>query len=195
MKRIISVLLLAIICVFTVSCGDKSEVKVPDGMKQISNEDDLFYLFVPSNWTSDRGYGNPYAYVSGNDNSNVTVMFYILDNETVDSNASAENPKEPYIDAYWKTFEESLENGFLAYSLSETESNSTITLDSLYSKQYVYTVKTKDNAEYKCRSVVTYHGEMIFCFTYTAETKNYDTHKADVDKIISEFKFKDGLFG
>jgi len=104
MKRIISVLLLAVICIFAVSCGDKNEVKTPDGMKQISDKDDLFYLFVPNNWTADRGYGNPYAYVSGEDNSNVTVMFYILDKETVEPDSSAENPKEPYIDAYWKEF-------------------------------------------------------------------------------------------
>ena len=195
MKRIISILLLAVICVFAVSCGDNSDVKVPDGMKLISEDDDLFYLFVPSNWTSNRGYGNPYAYVSGEDTSNVTVMFYVLDTDAVTADPSAENPKEPYIDYYWGTVVESLENGFLSYSLSEDESNSTESLDSIYSKQFVYTVKTKDKTEYKCRSVVTYHGEMIFCLTYTAESANYDTHTESVNKIISEFKFKDGLLG
>ena len=190
MKRFFSIILLAVICLAAVSCSKSSDVDVPDGMKLASNDDDLFYFFVPNDWTFDRGYGNPYAYASGNDNSNVNVMFHLLNEEPV-----SDGTREPYIDAYWKDFETDLESGFLAYSLSESESNSTQTLDSVYAKQFVYTLKTKDKAEYKCRSVVAYRGEMIFCLTYTAEVQNYDKHKADVDKIIAEFKFKDGLLG
>jgi len=186
MKRILSLILLAVICLFAVSCGKDSDVEVPDGMKLISEEDDLFYLFVPTSWKEDRGYGNPYAFVSGNDNSNVNVMFHLL-NTTPESNGT----REPYIDAYWAEFENSVKKGFYSYSLIEDEcKDSTLGGGDIFAKQYVYTVKNMGEEEYKCRAVVTYYGQMICCLTYTSTVQNYDSHTSDVDKIIAEFRFK-----
>jgi len=186
MKRILCFALLTVICLMAVSCGKSSEIDPPDGMKLASNEDDLFYFFVPNGWTADRGYGNPYAFVSGSDNSNVNVMFHLLEKTPV-----SDGTREPYIDAYWEEFEKSVEKGFYSYSLIEEEcKDCTLGGGDIFAKQYVYKVKNMAEEEFKCRAVVTYHGQMICCLTYTSTVENYDSHKVDVDKIISEFKFK-----
>ncbi len=189
MKKIFCFILLAVMCFCAVSCGSSSDVEIPDGMKLVSEDDDLYYMFVPQTWTEDRGYGTPYAYYSGSDTSNVTVMFYLLEETNVEKDENAVNPREPYIKAYWAEFEADVKNGFLAYDLIDEECKD-CTIDGVYAKQYVYTVKTASEEEYKCRAVATYYGQMVFCITYTAEISKYDSHTADVDKIITEFKFK-----
>ena len=187
MKRILCFILLAVICFMAGSCSKKSDdVAIPDGMKLISEEDDLFYFFVPNEWTGDRGYGNPYAFVSGSDNSNVNVMFHLLSEAP-----ETDGTRKPYIEAYWTEFENSVEKGFYSYSLIESEcKDTTLGGGDIYAKQYVYTVKNMASEEYKCRAVVTWYGQMICCLTYTSSVENYDSHAADVDKIIAEFKFK-----
>ena len=200
MKKIIVSLLLIMVCLFTISCGEGNKVSVPDGMKLASSDNDRFYLFVPASWTVDVAHGGPYAYYSASDASNVSVNFYISEdvssttdttNLTDTSVSGTEttkqtNPREKYIDAYWNTFVQSMNttvSEFKVIDVTET------TLDSIYAKQYIYSFNL-DNAVYKCRMVVTYPAQdLIFCLTYTSLEVNYDKHSSEIDKVIAEFKF------
>lgn len=204
MKRVICVILLVVICAFAVSCGDSSKVEIPNGMKAAYEESDLFYFFIPSEWTYDRGHDMPYAYFSATDTSNVMIMLYMLDDaeittvpdgttaasdtEAADTTTSEtpENPRAAYIDKYWSDFTKEANTTLQAFELLEQTET---TLNDYYAHSYVYTQKT-GGVTYKHRAVVTYYGDMIVCFTYTATEENYDKHAADVDNMLAEFKFK-----
>ncbi len=206
MKRIVSILLLMIICVMAVSCSE-AEVKIPDGMKLASGEGALYYFFVPNAWTVKDG-NPPTAFISATDMSNVSVIAYVLeapnaDETTVADTTSAEttaadttsvdttveeNPRAPFINAFWNEFcadaKTTLNEFTVVGDIIDTQQ-----LGGFYAKQYVYTHKT-GGVEYKHRMAVTYYGEMIIYVIYSSTAENYDSHAADVDKIIKEFQFK-----
>ena len=183
------------------SCGNKSDVEVPEGMKEAYSEEDIFYLFIPSSWTYERGFGMPYAYFSATDTSNVSVMLYMLDSDVETTTAvsgeapsestsaestDAENPKAKYINAYWSKFTSESNNTLPSFAMV---SQGETTLNNYYAQDYVYTHKT-GGVTYKHRAVVTYYGEMIVCFTYSSTEANYDKHIADVDDMLANFAFK-----
>ncbi len=190
MKKIVSVLLLLAICVLTVSCGG-TEVEVPDGMKLASGENELYYLFVPNAW-SIRESSPPIAFISATDMSNVTVVAYVLETEvetaTADESAEVVNPRAPYIDAFWNEFCADANTTLIAFQ-QVGDTVDTQQLGEQYAKQYVYT-HTTGGVEYKHRMAVTYYGEMIVYVLYSSTAEYYDSHAADVDQIIKEFKFK-----
>lgn len=207
MKKIICALLFLVICFTAISCSGGSKVEVPDGMKEAYSEDDIFYLFIPSSWTYERGFGMPYAYFSATDTSNVSVMLYMPDDyaETTTSPESTtaaentttatevttvvpetQNPKAPFINAYWDNFTSEANATLTSYNL---ESFKETTLNNHFAHDYVYTHKT-GGIDYKHRAVVTYYGGMIVCFTYSSTAENYDKHIADVDDMLAHFTFK-----
>ncbi len=190
MKKVVSVLLLLAICVLTVSCGG-AEVSVPDGMKIASGENELYYLFVPNAW-SIRESSPPVAFVSATDMSNVTVVAYVLETDveagTTDGSAEVVNPRAPYIDAFWNEFCADANETLIAFQ-QVGEPIDTQQLGEQYAKQYVYTHKA-GGVEYKHRMAVTYYGEMIIYLIYSSTSEHYDSHAADVDQMIKEFKFK-----
>ena len=207
MKKIICALLLLVICFTAVSCGKGSKVEVPDGMKEAYSEEDIFYLFIPSSWTYERGFGMPYAYFSASDTSNVSVMLYIPDDYTETTTTSAENttsaeittlaeettltpevqnPKAPFINAYWDNFTSEANATLQSFDL---ESFKETTLDNYFAHDYVYTHQT-GGVDYKHRAVITYYAGMIVCFTYSSTAENYDKHIADVDDMLAHFTFK-----
>lgn len=197
MKKIICAFVILVMCFSIVSCGE-AEVEVPNGMKLASESNDLFYLFIPANWTYSRGHNMPYAYVSESDTSNISVVLYMIDESkitsavTEDTTSSEEtsvktNPREPYIDRFWYEFEE---NAVLSYGDSfKLIEESETALDTLYAKQFTYSEITGGKT-YKHLAVVTYYAEMIVCFTYTSAEDNFDSHLSDVNSMIKEFKFK-----
>ncbi len=187
MKKIVCILLLLVICAMTVSCAS-SEVEVPDGMKLASGSGELYYLFVPNAWTVKEG-SPASAFVSASDMSNVSVVAYVLENEVKTENTDeAQNPRAPYIDAFWAEFCDDASTTLVEFDVSE-EIIDTQTLGGYYAKQFVYTHKAGGVA-YKHRIAVTYYGEMIIYLIYSSTAENYDSHAADVDSIVKEFKFK-----
>ena len=205
MKKIICALLLLAMC-FTVTSCKGSDVEVPDGMKEAYSEEDIFYLFIPTSWTYERGFGMPYAYFSASDTSNVSVMLYMPDDVTEttavsDDTTSAEtttaaevttatpevqNPKAPYNNAYWTNFTKEANETLTSFAL---ESFKETTLNNHFAHDYVYTHKI-GNVEYKHRAVITYYAGMIVCFQYSSTVENYDKHIADVDDMLAHFAFK-----
>lgn len=192
MKKIISVIILVVLCFTLVSCGN-SEVEIPKGMKSASEGSTLYYLFVPNNWSVKPG-EPPTAFVSAEDMSNITVVAYMLEaenvsDETTSSNeAVSQNPKAKFIDQFWAEFILDANAGLVGFSVigDPTDSQS---LGGSYAKQYIYEHKTGD-VEYRHRMVITYYGGMIVYLLYSSTTEYYDSHAVDVDSIIREFKFK-----
>ena len=78
MKRIsvVALILAAALSLFAfVSCGEKEEVKAPDGMKLASGEDVDYYMYVPETWRVDRS--DLYTSVT-----NIFLTMYILSSFT-----------------------------------------------------------------------------------------------------------------
>lgn len=201
MKKIVCALLLLIICFSATSCGEAS-IEVPNGMKLASEEQDPYYLFIPSGWAYDRGYNMPYAYHSASDTSNVMVMLYQAPVDANDSNSDTEekvsetldptvetNVREPYIRDFWSKFQKDAVDLYgTSYELLEETASA---LGGYYAIQYTYSEKIGTET-YKHISVVTFLGSsnLFVCFTYTAKESNFDKHLSDVNTMIKEFKFK-----
>ncbi len=209
MKKIFS-LILAILTLSTVlaSCGNETVI-APDGMKLVSGDDCAYNLFVPESWEIINGYGTYGAYTS--DASNVSVSTFTATDignkkpegttgadETTEAPAVTDAPdmteaptnkteREQYIDAYWAMCEKSYTEDLNGFAV--VEAGKETALGGLLAKQYEYTAKY-EGISYKMQMTVTYSGGIMYILTYTAKADNYDVHKAETEKIVSEFKFK-----
>ena len=201
MKRIILILLtVSMLALSLCACatGGSGNVVAPEGMQIASVDASPYYLFVPKGWGLTQGFGTSGAYTS--DSSNVTVSMYsasdIKNDEasktdtpaaTESGSASDKSAREQYIDAYWdmcwKTYMSELRD------FAVVEDGKQTLLGGYEAKQYVYTAKY-ENVEYKMQMTVTYSGGLMYILTYTAKSENYISHISEVEKIISEFKFK-----
>ena len=92
-----------------------------------------------------------------------------------------------YVDAFWAMCKESYARELNGFAVVEEGKSTTLGL--LDAKEYVYTANF-DNTEYKMMMTVTYSGGVMYILTYTAKTVRYDVYLEDVEKILSEFKFK-----
>jgi hypothetical protein len=213
MKKIISILLVGIMLAISLaSCAGGSDPNTiaPEGMKLASLDNSAYYLYIPDNWvvqSSATGCGGAVSdpvesgdTVVRTDISNVIVTTFPVSNikaetaaeeETTaaESEAANENITEraKYINAYWAMCKGSFERTFEEFSIVEEGKNTKV--DSLEAKKYVYTAKM-DGYDFKIMMTVTYSGGIVYIITYTAISEHYDKHTAEVDKIISAFKFK-----
>jgi hypothetical protein len=115
------------------------------------------------------------------------------DTASPETTEAAEKSKtEKYIDRYWKkcvmSYSKEL-NGFKIIEQGEKTK-----LGGLEAKKYVYSA-VYGGEEYKMQSIITAYGGLMYVFTYTAKVGNFDGNIKDVNWIISEFKFKDGISG
>lgn len=96
MKRIISVLLLAVmVCGVLASCGSTGgSVKTPAGMKLISGEDDAYRLFVPEKWIVNNSKGITGAYRNEADTSNISVTTFLRLDKNPDGTTKAPSTTE-----------------------------------------------------------------------------------------------------
>ena len=184
-----------------VSCNSAGDV--PDGMKLASLTSSPYHLYIPESWQITQTIAACGGYTS--DGSNVNVSVYAASDISVggsegtavtteDTSASTEvstdstvkTSREQYIDSYWemcwKTYTKEL-NGFFVITDGKAAK-----LGGLDAKQYVYTAKF-ENVEYKMQMTVTYSAGLVYIFTYTAKTENYETHLEQIEKIVSAFKF------
>ena len=206
MKKIISIMLASIVLVLALaSCtgGDPNNI-APEGMQLASDENCAYYLYIPENWALlDACSGGYVSYLDNEqefglktDIANVTVSTFtagdIKAEETGDTaettaDETVASERIQYIDAFWTMCKESYARELNGFTVVEEGKGTTLGL--LDAKEYVYTANF-DNTEYKMMMTVTYSGGVMYIVTYTAKTVRYDTHMADVEKILSEFKFK-----
>ena len=171
MKRILALLLLAVLCVGLVSCADD---EVPKGMKNVATESAKFYLFVPDSWVSQSERGVSGATSPGGEKANVLVTQYLME-QLYTPQTYWENKCCPEREATFSSFE-------------VTESKDS-TLGGVDAKTYVYTAVLGGNT-YRFMEVFAVVDNMIYTLTYTATPEHFETYLADVDSICANFRFR-----
>ena len=170
MKKIIAILLLACMVFSLAACAKNNET--PDGMKDVAREVNPFNLFVPQSWMSYSG-DVVGAYYSSSDKSNITIMPY-----GGDYNSSEE---------YWEDFKTRCQNEFEEFEvIAENEAKIVAKTNALV---YEYKMKV-DGTKYQCKQYVMAYGGILYVITYTSTEEKFASHTEDVEKIITEFKFK-----
>ena len=170
MKKTVAILLLACMIFSLVSCSKDNET--PKGMKDVARDENPFNFFVPQSWMSYSG-DVVGAYYSVADKSNITIMPY-----GGDYNSSEE---------YWADFKTRCANEFAEFEvLTENESKIVAKTNAL---QYVYKMKV-DGTKYQCKQYVLAYGGILYVITYTSTEDKFESHTDDVEKMITEFKFK-----
>ena len=149
--------------------------EAPEGMKIASNYDIVDYLlYVPEGWIVDIRNGLTMAHVSESDMSSIQVGQWNL-------TASTKNYEK-----WWEEYKKQI--GLVAkveYSDPELVDTKVFGFDS---KKAEYTITT-DTQTYKCMLTATMARGSVYVIVYTSTVDNYDTHLADVNKIIENFKF------
>ena len=171
MKRIISILLTAVICFALASCAIDSEA--PEGMQRASNDKVAYVLWVPQTWSLGAASEYASAYYSVDDPSNVSVFFFAPEGNMT-------------VEEYWKSFEEEYKETFPTLELVES---STTLLGERAAGKYVFTA-TVSGDDYKFMQYIAEYGGMIYTLTYTAPIDKYDLHTQEVEAIANNFKFR-----
>ena len=171
MKKIISVLLVALMCLGLASCTIDSEA--PDGMQRASNDKVAYVLWVPQTWSLGAASEYASAYYSVDDPSNVSVFFFAPDGEMS-------------VEEYWTSFEAEYKETFPSLALVE---NSNTLLGGRAAGKYVFTA-TVSGDEFKFTQYIAEYGGMIYTLTYTAPADKYDLHTQEVEEIANNFKFR-----
>jgi hypothetical protein len=145
----------------------------PEGMKLASDKNLSYKLFVPSSWTVDSSEITS-AYVES-DKANVSVTEYVPETDIIS------------IDQYWDICKAEYEKYLTDYTaISER-------VEGKLGKRlaYVYEFSAKvDAVEYKFMQAIAVNGSRICVLTYTATPETYELHRADVEAMMSNFKFK-----
>ena len=170
MKKIILVLMAALMVLSLVSCGNKSGA--PDGMKNAAREEDQQCRYVPQSWMTNKG-DIVGAYYSSSAKSNITIMPY--GGDLVSS------------DEYWADFKKRCADEFDEFEVI-TE-NSPKIISQRNALQYTYKLKI-DGVTYQCQQTVLSYGNLLYVITYTATAEKYESHLEVIDSILSAFTFK-----
>lgn len=185
MKRILSVLILAVLVFSLASCGDDS---VPDGMKLASDTSIVDYsLFVPESWIIDYQEGYSMAHVSDADQSSVIVMQW--------------NMSDAYgnFDAWFEEFSSQLELSFSDISFLTENEGDLLGSDQTPAKAYVYTASLANTGiYYKYKTVAAFHGGSVYVMTFTfiqdegegtLTYSSFDNSQETMEQIINSFRF------
>ena len=183
MKKLIAILLLAVLCLSLVSCAASDGT--PEGMQNVSTEDAMFNLYVPASWVSRTASGIPGACVSSADGSNVFAFAKMLDNV-----ATAES--------YWTDTCKPLYEADLAdFAELPLAENTTVSLEEpvvLGGKNAVKKVIsfTQGGETFKGMIVIAVLDDTrAYHFCYFAKAENFLTHLEEVEsEILPEFTFR-----
>ena len=174
MKKLLSIVLAALLFFALSACGKNNDVSVPYGMQLASDTSVVdYYLFVPQEWTVDMANGATSAYYSTADPSSITMTAYGLSDAVSDA------------DSYWDFFQKQFEGVFGEPENIET---SNLLLDGKEAMQYVFTAKFGDT-EYKFRQIICTRNKMAYILTYASTAENFDKHADEVQETISQFRF------
>jgi hypothetical protein len=146
----------------------------PAGMKLISTEERAYRFFGPENWNVNKRAEFSAAYFSDDDSSNVSLQMYMT------------NEESKTVEEYFAECEVRYKDVFDSYAL---ESALDITMDGISAKKFVYTV-VSGGAEYKQMQAIVMKGAVYYVLTYTATPELFDSHIADVEKMIECFDIR-----
>lgn len=178
MKKIICTLLvLCTLLSVLSSCGTST-----DEFQLVSDENEIFELYVPKTWVSNLSSGIASAYASFENKILVSAM----SNDSFSGYTLGE-----FLNASLQSFE-TLDG----YKLVSEASSAVLGGNAAYVLEYealvTETVKfIPTSVSYKFKTVLAQNGAYFVTLTYCAPTENYDKAIDDFDRIISKFKFKD----
>lgn len=150
------------------------KVEVPAGMKLISTDERAYRFFVPESWVDNSRAKISAAYASESDRSNVSLQMYMTENEA------------QTLDEYFAECENRYKDVYAAYALNSSED---IEMDGVAAKKYIFTVTT-GGKEYKQLQAIVKKGAVFYTLTYTAEKEIFESHLADVEKMIESFDIR-----
>ena len=167
---------------------DKTAVKdgvvdseTPAGMKRVSFDGSEYRFYAPSAWKCNMTDKLTEAYYPEFGKPNVSVTSFAPDLPMT-------------VDAYFaecsKTYAKEM-SGFdaNAVKVSSTKIDKRAEDDYLDAKQYTYSAIYGD-VEYKIMQTIFVYNDMLYSITYTARADRFDAHLADVNKMITTFKFR-----
>lgn len=172
MKRILSLVIVLIMVISLAACSGDGE-DIPDGMKNVANEEDAYNFYVPQSWVTNSN-GVVGAYYNATDRSNISIMAYGGDEFT-----SSEE--------YWKSFEERGAKVFDDFSV--VSSNTPRVISERNALQAVYKLSV-EGVKYQCSQIIVAYSNLMYVITYTATEEKYESHLEDVELILNSFRFK-----
>ena len=149
----------------------------PEGMKRASNDEVAYALYVPTAWKINQNERVFSAYVEA-DRSNVSVVPYMPSNEELPMT----------LDQYFEKMIENLKSSNKDIQYLEVAPSVAMTMGGRDAATYRYRL-TIDGKTYEYLQVVTYYKGNIYNLTYTALPEHFEAHRAEVDQIISAFRF------
>lgn len=168
MKKTV-ILLLALLML----AGCAKDKSVPDNMQLASREDVTYCLYVPKTWNVNTDSGVSSAYYSSSDSSNVSVMTYYPEAESMS------------IDDYWKLSETEYQTAFAGYNLISSD---TTLLGGRKAGKYTFDL-TIGEEQVRMMQVVAAYDSMFYIFTYTSAPETFDSHLEEVQTIVDNFTF------
>ncbi len=169
MKRIVSAVLLLVLCVGVLAACNKSNT--PDGMKNAAADDAKFYLYVPEGWIEQTKLSS--ANSPSNDGANVLATSYLMEQAYT-------------AESYWtEKARPEIESAFKEFTLLEEQCGDAV-LGGIDGKRYVYTASLGGTV-YQFMQFYVVQGEMVYTLTYTAKESVFATHLEDVESIRANF--------
>jgi len=145
----------------------------PDGMKIASHDKLEYRLYVPKSWICDSTSKKTEAYYPESGNSNVSVTSYSPDTVVT-------------VSEHWASCKEAYAKSITGFTLVSEQNTTVANKDAV---DVIY-LATYEGVTFRLRQVFLVYREMVYTITYTALPENFDTHSADVDRMISEFHFR-----
>ena len=151
---------------------NSSNHETVDGWQLASNLKYEYSFYVPKSWTVDKSMEFPYAYYSAErgDNSNVTLMSYVLDTPMTAKQ-------------YW---EETQENMMYECTVISADENAILGGLSACAVEYA---TGHTGMRYLVKQVFCSTSNMVYVFTYTSADPYYDVHLNSVNEMIKMFAF------
>ena len=187
-----------------------TDVIPPAGMKLVSDDEVAYRFFAPESWIRDTNVGQNLVYASESDRSNVSMIAYAPEDDTMtidqywalcrDLYASAlenftiisEGEERATADTTTETIVETTVET-TAETMVETTDGVAITMGGQNAKVYEYTY-TLGGVNYHVRQVITKHSAMIYAMTYTALPENYEAHLDEVIAMQEALTFRKNMF-
>ncbi len=171
MKKIISFVILAALCLSITSCS--KDASVPEGMQDASGDGVAYSLYIPTSWsrTTDVDGG----FYSQNDKSSITVTSYYPDADTIS------------IEAFWNKCKEGYSETYKNFQIVEEAKE--LILGGKKAFSFVFSGELAGR-NLKYRQIIAAHGDKFYTLTYTSTPENFDLHEAELQSVIDNFKFK-----
>lgn len=189
LKKIIIALFAIVLCLGSVSCGDKDDF-VPAGYKRASSKKADHTLYVPEGWVVDMSTGVTTARVSKTDTTNISFMSFELDSSIIDAEVSEDDAEgKSVLDRFWEYYSAEFLKTFPDMKYDEDGNGANMLVSKLAAKKYIYTA-TVTGAEYKFMQIVVIKGETVYLLTYTAKAELFDKHVDTALKIAGYIEIK-----